>query len=317
MGNFTALFKKVNGVEQLKTYAYAHTLGVALLETLLLGFDKKSLEIVRLSATSKLLSRLRRKYQKAITAFCQKERSASLKHEHPHKIWMCWLQGIENAPPLVQKCFQSVQKNLGDSYEIVVITEQNYKNYVRFPAHIQQKIDSGIITKTHFSDLLRLELLNRYGGTWIDATVYLSGRNIPEYMLSSDLFLFQTLKPGLDGHAVAISSWFMTACSNHPILRLTQYLLYLYWEDHNRLVDYFLLHDFFQIAIETYPEEWAKVVPFSNAVPHILLLRLFQPYNEKIWKAVSKMTSVHKLSYKYNEEDAKKSGTYFSYLFRS
>ena len=33
-------------------------------------------------------------------------------------------------------------------------------------------IDSGQITKTHLSDLLRLELLIRYGGTWIDATVF-------------------------------------------------------------------------------------------------------------------------------------------------
>ena len=39
----------------------------------------------------------------------------------------------------------------------------------------------------------------------------------------------------------------MTACTNHPILLLTRALLYRYWEKRNAMVDYFLIHDFFQL----------------------------------------------------------------------
>ena len=38
------------------------------------------------------------------------------------------------------------------------------------------------------SDLLRLELLTKYGGTWVDATVYFSDDNLPNFFFDSDLF---------------------------------------------------------------------------------------------------------------------------------
>jgi hypothetical protein len=161
---------------------------------------------------------------------------------------------------------------------------------------------------------LRLELLLNHGGTWIDATVFCSGGEIPAYMLDSDLFLFQTLKPGLDGHPTCISSWFMTACTNHPILALCRELLYRYWEKHNSMVDYFLIHDCFQLAIEKYPQLWQSVVPFPNSVPHILLLRLFEPYDSGLWDAVRQQTPFHKLTYKFKEYQPQKPDTYYRRL---
>lgn len=313
MSDFQKLFKKADGFSVLKNYAYGHILLFSMMETALLGLSKKSLEIVRLSATNKLLSKLRKKYKKSIQNFCNSF-DFKIEHRNSETIWMCWLQGIENAPSLVQECYESVKRNI-PSKKIIVITEKNYTDYVKFPDYIQEKIDRGIITRTHFSDLLRLELLNRYGGTWIDATVYISDNQIPGYMLASDLFMFQVLKPGLDGHAVGISSWFITACSNHPILLLTQKLLYEYWRNHNRLVDYFLLHDFLQLSIEAFPNEWAKVIPFSSSLPHIFLLRIFDEYDESVWDAVRKMTPIHKLTYKFDSELTKKENTYYKRLF--
>ena len=80
------------------------------------------------------------------------------------------------------------------------------------------------------------------------------------------------------------------------------------------MMDYYLLHDFFQIATEIYPEEWEKVVPFSNSVPHILLLHLFQPFDERWMKYVTDMTCFHKLSYKFAESDMKLGGTYYRWI---
>jgi hypothetical protein len=316
MGDFGKLFNKVGGKEILRQYAQTGVLFFALTETLRMGFSKKGLEIVREAVNYKKLNKIRKKYSGKIESYRRSHPENKAKHKFSDNVWICWLQGMEQAPPLVQRCYRSVCENLPPERKVVVLTEDNYREYVKFPKHIQQKIDSGIITKTHFSDLLRLELLNRYGGTWIDATVFLSDKNIPEYMLRSELFMFQMLKPGRDAHAAITSSWFMTAHSAHPILMLTQYLLYDYWKDHNSLIDYFLLHDFMQLAIETYPQEWDKVVPFSNALPHILLLRLFEPYDERIWKAVKDMTPVHKLTYKFSDEDTRKKGTYYKEILR-
>lgn len=313
MKKFIKLFNKVGGRDILRQYWTNHVLFFALLQTALLGFSKKALEIVRLSVSNRILCKLRRKYRKDIHVFQQELPSAP--RQHSNKIWVCWLQGIESAPPLVQRCFRSLQENFSDR-EIILLNESNYRSYVTFPVHIQEKIDSGVITKTHFSDLLRLELLINHGGTWVDATLFCSGGSIPAYMLDSDLFVFQNLKPGLDGHCTCISSWFMTACTNHPILLLVRHLLYTYWETHTKLADYFLIHDFFQLAIEAYPQEWAQVVPFSNSTPHILLLRLFDLYNSAVYDAICQQTPFHKLSYKFTEEQTALPDTYYQHLLR-
>ena len=311
MKRFLQLFNKVGGKEVLKQYLRGRVFFYAMFQTLLNGFTKKSLEIVRLAVNSKLLKRLRKKNRKFIAQFRQE--TAEAPKARSNKVWVCWLQGIEQAPALVQRCYRSLQENLPDR-EVILLTEDNYREYVTFPEHIEKKLASGVITRTHFSDLLRLELLINHGGTWIDATVFCSGGQIPGYMLDSDLFLFQNLKPGADGHATVISSWFMTACTNHPILLLTRALLYRYWEKRNAMVDYFLIHDFFQLAIETYPEEWNRVIPFSNSTPHILLLRLFEAYDPAIWDAAVSQTPFHKLSYKFSEEDWKKENTFYTHL---
>lgn len=309
MKKFLAIFNKVGGKEILRQYLQSHVLLFALIQTLLQGFSKKSLEIVRLSVNNKRLKKLHKKYRKTIAAFPK----STAPREQSKKVWVCWLQGMENAPELVQKCYASLHTHLPDR-EIITITEDNYRDFVTFPDHIQAKIHSGAITKTHFSDLLRLELLIAYGGTWIDATVYCSGK--PHgYMLDSELFAFQTLKPGLDGHPVCMSSWFLTACTNHPILLLTRELLYTYWRKNTKLADYFLLHDFFQLAIDAYPEEWKQVMPFSNELPHILLLRLFEEYKGEVWEAVQDMTPIHKLTYKFTPEQAQIPDTYYQKLF--
>lgn len=76
-------------------------------------------------------------------------------------------------------------------------------------------------------------------------------------------------------------------------------------------MDYFIFHAFFQIVIERYSDEWEKVIPFSNSVPHILLLRLFEEYDERIWNAIKVQSPFHKLSYKFYEENIDKAHNYY------
>ena len=311
MAGLKQTFQKQGGMELIRRWGRAGVLPFSVALAAILGPSRKSLEILRLAVNNKILRKLRKKYRGFIADF----KAAPLPQERvcSNKVWVCWLQGMEQAPALVQRCYRSLQESMPDR-QIILLTEDNYRDYVTFPEHIQKKLDSGIITKTHFSDLLRLELLINHGGTWVDATVFCSGGEIPRYMLDDELFVFQNLKPGADGHCTLISSWFMTACTNHPILLLTRALLYRYWEKHNKLVDYFLIHDFFQLALEAYPEEWDKVVPFSNGTTHILLLRLFKPYDPALWTAVTGQTPIHKLSYKFDDAQLQKENTFYAHL---
>ena len=134
-------------------------------------------------------------------------------------------------------------------------------------------------------------------------------------MLDSELFVFRTLKPGVDGHATCISNWFISAYSNNPILRLTQHLLYEYWKENNMVIDYYIFHDFFQLATEAYPEEWERVIPHDNSTSHVLLLRMFEKYNDAVWKAIQNQVVFHKLTYKFEDSQIKIPNTFYRRIF--
>ena len=146
---------------------------------------------------------------------------------------------------------------------------------------------------------------------WIDATVLCTSNSIPDYFFESDLFFFQCLKPGRDGHSTYISSWLISAKTNNKILSAVRNLCYAYWEKNTVMCDYFLMHDFFSIVLDKYMEDWNKVIPRDNATPHILLLRMFEKYNENVWNAIVNQTPFHKLTYKFSEDDMKKDNTYY------
>ena len=310
---FKNIFKKVDGLQKIKDFIKNHLLFYMLVQTCLLGTSKKGLEIVRNIYNFKIYKKLKRKNKKFIDKFVKENNFSTKEKKHEKVIWTIWLQGMDNAPEIVQMCYKSMKDHLKE-YKIIVITEDNYKDYISFPDYILDKYNRGIISKVHFADLIRIELMATHGGTWLDGTVYCSHTPKDRFFIDSDLFLFQNLKPGLDGHSLSVSSWFITASTNQPIIMLTRALLHQYWKKYNYAVDYFILHYFIQLSIETYPEEWKKVIPFSNSTPHILLLRLFDKYDDETWHAIKAQTPFHKLSYKFSDNDKNKSETYYKML---
>jgi len=316
MAKIFDIYKKQGGIKLLKDYWRAGVLFYTIGQILLTGFNKKSLELLRHGTYLKVNKRLKKKYSNLLKQLSVSINIDSSKCPHSHIVWVCWMQGIDNAPALVQRCYRSLQENLKDR-KIVLITSDNLKEYTDFPDYILEKYNKGLITHTHFSDLLRIELLCKHGGTWIDATVFCSGGNIPSYILDSDLFMFQNLKPGADGSTLNVSSWFMTSCSNNKILLAVRELLWEYWKKNNRLIDYFLLHHFIMIVSEYYKDEWNKMVQFPNSFPHVLLLMMFEDFNQEKWDAVTESCPFHKLAYKRSEEDMAKTGTYFNHIMNS
>ena len=311
------ILKKQGGMSLLKQYWHGGAFFTATGEFVLLGKDTKALEILRLSAQYKIKKNLEKKYKKKIDEF-QSNYADDKLHESSNKVWICWFQGLENAPVLVKKCYESLKQNLTDR-EIILITSDNMCDYVEFPKFILEKWKTGQITHTHMTDLIRLELLIKYGGMWIDATVLCTSKreNIPDYFFNSDLFLYQILKPGRDGQAQPVSSWLISAKTNNKILMMTRYLCYEYWKKNNEMVDYFLFHDFVMISLEHNEEAWRKIIPRDNAAPHMLLLRLFDKYDEETWNAIKEQAPFHKLTYKFNTKLLEEKGTYYDFLLRS
>lgn len=313
MGYFRQMLQKQGGKNLVKEFWNAGNLFYAIGQILLTGKSKKSLEILRLGTKMRVFNKLSKKYMPALKKFDSEYSVDNYPKSKSNKVWVFWMQGMDKAPALVQRCYRSLRENLTDR-EIILITEENLNEYVQFPEYIMEKLKRGIITYTHLSDLLRVELLVRYGGTWIDSTVFCSGTNIPYYMLDSDFFVFQNLRPGDNGDVLNFSSWFMTSCCNNKILLATRALLYAYWKKNNSMIDYFLIHHFMMIVAKYYKEDWNKIIQFPNSLPHVLLLMLFEPFNQEKWDAVTAACPFHKLAYKRSKEEMECEGTFYKYI---
>lgn len=217
-----------------------------------------------------------------------------------NKVFVSWLQGFEGAPDLVKACVDSMKRYLLDR-EIILLSLDNYHEYAELPNDIAEKFKAGKIPPASFSDLLRLELLIKYGGTWMDATILCTEGTCPKEIMDCDLFVFQTIIAG-DGRLHGISNWFITACQNNRLLMVLRDVLIQYWRDYDCTIDYYIFHHFFCSIAKLYPDEIAVMPRKDRLVPLQLMKRMGDKYDDNWMKELKGKTCFHKLNYRLSSE---------------
>lgn len=258
----------------------------------------------------RIYNKLYKKYKNIIENYrCTEEQKKS------NYVWICWFQGLEKAPDLVKACVNSIKQNMPDR-DIVIITYDNLNEYIQLPEYIIKKYDEGIITRTHLSDIIRTELLCKYGGIWIDSTVLCTSFNIPDYILDAPLFVYKSFDLHRTNEIPLVaSSWFIAAKSNNPILLLTRELLFNYWKESNCLIDYFIFHIFFAMATRKYKNEWNAIPNFNNHTPHTLMYELGNQYSKERFEQIKEMSVFHKLERHTDYSNSK--GSMYEFIIKT
>ncbi|MDO5852402.1 MAG: capsular polysaccharide synthesis protein [Methanobacteriaceae archaeon] len=217
-----------------------------------------------------------------------------------NRIWICWWQGIDNAPELVKRCVESIQKNSG-KYKVEIITDKNYSDFVDIPKWIEEKRKKGIITQTNYSDLLRLSLLAKYGGMWLDATFFCAHPIIEEYF---EYPLWSIKRPDYLHCSVAAGYFagYSLKCNlnNRWIFVIIRDFFLNYWKNNDRLIDY-LLVDYMIALAQRQDIRISKV--FNEIIPNNpccdeLCKVLGEEFDEKLWNELKKETGLFKLTWK-------------------
>lgn len=214
-------------------------------------------------------------------------------------IWICWWQGMDNAPDIVKQSISSIQEHAG-LHKVILITDENCHEYVKFPAWIEEKRRAGIISKTHISDILRLCLLAKYGGVWLDSTFFCTG-DLEDCFNSS---VWSIKRPDYRHTSVACGDFanYSFGCnsdSRQVFATILNYLLQ-YWKTHDYMVDYLFL-DYLIIQAQKrekdIAEAFSKIVP-NNPKCDELIKILGQPYDETLWNKLKEDTELFKLTWK-------------------
>lgn len=187
------------------------------------------------------------------------------------KVFTLWLQGENQAPPIVQACFRSMRRNI--KLPLVVLDENTIFDWITLPDHIIDKWKRGLITRTHFSDICRIELLYEHGGIWADATDFFTAP-IPSWILEQDVFMFMAgnnIKLG--GTHAFIQSCFIRGKKADPLLAMWRELVFEYWKEEDSLIDYFTLHFLFRLLVEKNPiasDLFSKMPKVNQDPTHVL-----------------------------------------------
>ena len=228
-------------------------------------------------------------------------------------IWLFWFQGFDKAPLFVQKCRDSIIKHNPDM-EVNVIDQFNLEQYIHLPEYINYKHDIGIMPHAHYADIIRITLLAKYGGTWIDATVLATGQ-LPEYIVNSELFCFKVVPLA----NVVASNWFISAAPSNPIILQMKSLLYEYWKKENRLISYSIFHLFWTMTVcfnETNRAIWESVPYFDDVNCKILAMEWFKPFSHERFEQIKSLSPIHKLTYKFDKKNTNKDGTFYKHIIQ-
>jgi hypothetical protein len=279
------------------------------------GFLKPFLGIKKHGA---ILSYLLCHYSDIINKFSGKTPGLASYIKPESTIWVCWWDGEESMPDLVKVCYKSIREHAG-MHPVKLITRYNYNEYVSIPDFIMEKVNTKIITVTHFSNILRANLLYEYGGIWMDATI-LTLMDIS--LISMPFFTLKAPAKENNGISMArfaglsdvstpyrynkispkISRWsgfLLAGTKGCVIFEYMREILYAYWKDHNDQIDYVLYDYTIAIGYDNIPEmrEMIDNVPCSTMEKFVLEKNLNTVFSEDIF---SEYLSVpfHKLSWK-------------------
>lgn len=240
-------------------------------------------------------------------------------------IWQYWGQGVDKCPDIVTKCFKSVDEFKND-YQVIRLDDSNLFDYLNLPEFIYEKHKNKEFRPAFFSDLIRLALLDVYGGIWLDATILLTDF-IPGKITNMDYFMYQRDHLASNKemwikydplyfdwdkkHKVNVLNSIIISKPKNIVIHTILDLLLNYWATQNQVPHYF----FFQILYEELIT--GKLIQFKceiidDTLPHLLQTMLNDSFDQGNFKKIIEKSSIHKLRYK---EDMS-SNTYYTYIMK-
>ena len=233
-------------------------------------------------------------------------------------IWSAWLQGLDNAPEMVNVCLESHQKHL-PGYEFRVLDMENYRQWVELPEWVEEKYARGMIPAALFSDVLRVAVLKRYGGVWMDASVLCTGFGNQQLQKqwteveNSRFAVFRYYRKG-DRYPSGLSNWFIAATPDNVVLTSVYDMLTAYWRDYDCTIDYYMMHLFISCALKAFPEMERGMPKLNSRYSFFLGDALSRTYSQEAWQELVDHVAIHKLNYRKAEEAQKNPLSYYNFI---
>lgn len=270
---------------------------------------------------------LKYKYQDIVDEFKSRSELYSIdKKRHQQKstlntIWIFWWQGENDMPPIVRACYNSVRVNAGENVNVILVSRDNYRQYVDIPTYILLKMQRGWISLAHFSDIIRVSLLYEHGGLWLDSTIFVS-RKIPKAAFVD----FFTIKHHAGGEFAAEGRWtgfLLGGAKNSFLYEFLRACFLTYWKNENRVLDYFIFDYWINLAYISFPIVRLLIDSVEelegNDKLYDLRANLDSAFDRSVFDKITSDAVFHKLSWKakYNLRTDGGKETFYRFLIKN
>lgn len=282
--------------------------------------EEKRVRLAFLQTRLKLLPILNLHTSGAIKSSLAEEIDCNDDFDGKIPVWICWWQGEQKMPELIRFCFASVKKNLPDKKVVLrLITLENCMDYVTFTKTIIRKFNEGKISYSQLSDILRAELLFRYGGMWINASYY-AAAPIPPQIFEQPIFTLKHENTALHT-AIAQGRWsrdlWYTAKDN-KLFQFVMECLWYYWEMEDALLEPDFIDYIIDVAMENFPKVRAELTECSFYSKNIFQLHNMMnlKYTKEREEQIQKESVFYKLNWqaKYRKENLINEQTMYGHI---
>lgn len=211
------------------------------------------------------------------------------------KVFTYW-DNDDNLPPIIALCRESLHKYIDkDRFELILLNKSNYTEWVC----LSQEYIKEDISLAHFSDILRIKILEKWGGFWLDATCLLTKDFYSETqnIRQQDQFFFTYI-------ISRTGSWFIWSKPNNYIISMVSEILSLWWKEKMHITNYFMFHDIVEMLYWIDPEYRKNWDSMQLIHPRNALALLKDYHNDISQDKMNKLLEdsfVHKLTYKYDK----------------
>ncbi|MEI2266585.1 glycosyltransferase family 32 protein [Erwinia sp. CGal63] len=135
-------------------------------------------------------------------------------NEIPKQVWMFWAGA--KLPKEIQSFVNKISRE-NPAWTVTVVNDSNLSQYL--PGLTFKRQDMLV---AHRSDVIRLELLYKYGGVWMDASIILN-RTLDDFLAVNasnryDMVAFYRDVSTVDRRYPVIETWFMAAPKNNRFI---------------------------------------------------------------------------------------------------
>jgi len=186
-------------------------------------------------------------------------------------IWIYWAQGWENAPNIVKECRKSWE-HYNPDWEIRCLDQNSVIPYFDIKQWMPGPTPSGpqwliklreklhaLLHSTHLikrkrvkiqhrADIIRVNLLQQYGGVWADATLWCNKPLSDWVNKHTHHGFFAFSNPGHqlnDGDTALFSSYFLISEKGGHVISTLSDAIFQYWKINNQEDEYFWINTLF------------------------------------------------------------------------